>query len=69
MHVMRVARAPRDETSRGLLSRVMLMQRKQTRFGHRIVYFEFCRLLREMGSACGRLEPTLFAEVKVRHEA
>ena len=53
MHVMRVA--PRDETSRGLLSRVMLMQQisklaSSASFDIE-VYFEFCRLLREMGSA------------------
>ena len=53
MQFVRVA--PRDETSRDLLSRVMLMQQisklaSPSSFDIE-VYFEFCRLLRERGSA------------------
>ena len=42
--------SPGDETSRAVQRLAMLMQHKQTRYALE-VYFEFYRLLREMGSA------------------
>ena len=42
--------SPGDDTSRAVQRLAMLMQHKQTRYALE-VYFEFCRLLREMGSA------------------